>query len=107
MRTLALAVLLGFSLVAHAAPKTPKAVKTEKSIVCFPIKTLLKDLNDKYGEEPMVVGVEGTMDDVAMALYINRETGSYTVIEFDNEAGCIISVGRNVRYRFPKVNNVL
>jgi hypothetical protein len=107
MRTLALAVLLGFSLVAHAAPKPPKAVKAEKAVVCFPIKTLLKDLYNKYGEEPMVVGVDGNMEEVGMALYVNRETGSYTVIEFDSEAGCILSVGRNVRYRFPKVNNML
>lgn len=61
----------------------------------------MKDLKEKYGEEPMVMGVEGTMEDVGMGVYINRETGSYTVVEFDREAACVLSFGKNVRYRFP------
>lgn len=76
-------------------------VKVDKAIICYPIKQFHKEIK-KYGEEPMVMGVEGTMEDVGMALYINKETGSYTVVEFDTEAACILSIGTNVRYRFPK-----
>lgn len=77
-------------------------IKANKNVVCFPGTKLFDDLKDKYGEEPMVMGVEGTMKDVGMALFINKDTGSYTVVEFDSEAACIISIGKNVRYRFPK-----
>jgi hypothetical protein len=79
-----------------------KPVESSKKVLCFPLNVMLKDLKDKYGEEPMVMGIEGTMADVGMGLYINKDTGSYTVIEFDKEAACVISVGKNVRYRFPK-----
>lgn len=79
-----------------------KPVESTKKVVCFPLNVLLKDLRDKYGEEPMVMGITANMDDVGMGLYINRDTGSYTVVEFDKEAACVISVGKNVRYRFPK-----
>lgn len=82
------------------------AVRVDKPIICYPIKQFLSDIKNKYGEEAMVMGVEGTMESVGMALYINKETGTYTVVEFDAEAACVLSVGKNVRYRFPKVNNL-
>lgn len=91
------AIALFVSMTAHA-----QAVKTEKPVMCFPIKTLLKDLKNKYKEEPMIVGKTSGVDKVVTAFYINLETGSYTVIEMDDEAGCVISVGTEVHYRLPK-----
>jgi len=96
-----------FTSVAYSAEKAVTPVETEKKIVCFPAKTLLKDLKDKYGEEPMILGITTNMDDVAMGVYINKETGSYTVIEFDTEAACVVSIGKNIRYRFPKSQSML
>jgi hypothetical protein len=90
-----------------AASYAQKPVETNKKIVCFPVKVLMKDLKDKYGEEPMVMGTTSNMSDVAMALYLNKETGSYTIIEFDREAACVISIGKDVRYRFPKTGTML
>lgn len=94
-----IAVILAMLCVAATAQKP---VESTKKVVCFPLNVLLKDLKDKYGEEPMVLGITSNMDDVGMGLYINRDTGSYTVVEFDREAACVVSVGKNVRYRFPK-----
>jgi hypothetical protein len=87
--------------------KEPAPVKVDKQIICFPIKTLLKDLKNKYGEEPMIVGKHSAMEDVVTAVYVNRETGTYTVIEMDDEAGCVISLGTSVHYRFPKLGSTL
>lgn len=102
------ALIIGLvTLLANAKEKSIQPVKTNKKIVCFPIDSLLDDLKNKYGEEPMVMGITENMDDVGMSLFINRDTGSYTVIEFDKEAGCIVSVGNNVRYRFPKTSSML
>lgn len=80
-----------------------KPVKVDKEVICFPVKSLLKDLKDKYGEELMIIGKHSAMDDVVTAVYINRETGTYTIIEMDNEAACVISLGTDVHYRFPKL----
>lgn len=90
-----------------AKDKTVKPVTVEKQIVCFPIKTLLKDLKVKYGEELMIVGQSSEMSNVVTAVYVNRETGTYTVIEMDDEAGCVISLGDKVHYRFPKIGLTL
>ena len=84
-----------------------KPIMVDKQVICFPIKNLLKDLKDKYGEEPMIFGQHSAMDDVVTAVYINKDTGTYTVIEMDDEAGCIVSLGTNVRYRFPKLGLTL
>ena len=91
-------IALTMSLLANA----DQPVISSKKIVCFPLKQLLKDIKQKYGEEPMILGLTEYTTDIGMGVYVNRETGSYTVIEFDDEAGCIISVGRNIKYRFPK-----
>jgi hypothetical protein len=91
-------IVLTMSLVATA----DQPVVSSKKIVCFPLKQLIKDIKEKYGEEPMILGITEYTTDIGMGVYVNRETGSYTVIEFDNEAGCIISVGQKIRYRFPK-----
>lgn len=108
MRKLAVAFLLGLAaLVVNAESKKSKPVRVEKPIYCLPIKTLLEDLKNKYQEEAMVIGSSEWMPDVNMSLFINKETGTYTVIEFDDEAGCILSVGKNIRYRYPKAANML
>lgn len=99
-------IALSLALVC-AVTHAQKPVETNKKIVCFPVKVLMKDLKDKYGEEPMVMGTTSNMSEVAMALYLNKETGSYTIIEFDTEAACVISVGKDVRYRFPKTGTML
>ena len=98
-----LIIAAALALAATTSGATDKPVRADKSIVCYPIKPFLKDIKNKYGEEAMIIGEEGTMEQVGMAVYINKESGSYTVIEFDKEAACVLSVGKNVRYRFPKI----
>lgn len=90
-------VLLCFVFSANA-----QGVKVDRGILCFPIKPLIKDLKEKYREEPMIIGKTTGVDGVVTAVYVNLETGSYTIIEMDDEAGCVISVGTKVHYRLPK-----
>lgn len=97
MTKLLATVLLCLSLSAHS-----QGVKVDRSVLCFPIKPLLKDLREKYREEPMIIGKTSGVDKVVTAFYVNLETGSYTVIEMDDEAGCVISIGTQVHYRMPK-----
>lgn len=92
-------LLLGiFAIAANAEP-----AKANKPVYCFPIKTLVVDLKNKYGEEPMMLGKHGIMKDVGVSLYVNAQTGTFTMLEFDNEAGCVISSGTDLRYRLPKI----
>jgi hypothetical protein len=93
-----LAFLLMIVSVAHAE----KMVEADKPILCFDTKSFLKQIKNKYGEEPMIIGKTAGVKDVATAFYINRDTGSFTVVEIDAEAACVISTGTEARYRLPK-----
>lgn len=103
MSKIIVALLLTISCTAYAG----KMVEADKPIMCFDTPTFLKQIKSKYGEEPMIIGKTTGVKDVATAVYINRDTGSFTVVEIDNEAACVISVGTEVRYRFPKSNLTL
>jgi hypothetical protein len=103
MKKLLVAFLLGLALLAHAQ-KIEKPVMASKKIVCVSVKKAMADLKDKYGEEPIVMGNVTNMDDVKMAVFINPDTGSFTVLEFDDAAACVVSVGKDARYRTPKAN---
>ena len=105
MRKLTLFLVSAIIACSSYAEVPKKGIKVEKTVTCFPLKTLLDNLKKKYQEEPMIFGMSGTIDDVVMGVYINRDTGSYTVIEFDEDVGCIVSVGDRVRYRFPKIGS--
>lgn len=94
------ALLVSSSSAIIAADEKP--VKIKREITCFPIDTLLSGLKDQYGEEPMVMGLVNKEKGVGMGLYLNKETGTYTVIEFTKGAGCILSTGDSISYRFPK-----
>jgi hypothetical protein len=98
-----LLIALALSLFVTVTFARDKGVKTDKPVMCFPVKNFLKDLKDKYGEEPMLVGATTNMDDVGVSVYINKDTGTYTIFEFDTEAACVLSVGKNIRYRLPKL----
>ena len=75
-------------------------VKTE--IPCFPIKILLTSLKNKFGEEPMVMGESSLEEGVTTVVFVNQQTGTYTVVEMGEGIGCILSTGSKVKYRFPK-----
>lgn len=81
-------------------------VKIDTTIICFPIDVFLKTMK-KYGEEPMLVGKNSTAQRVATVVYVNQETGAYTIAEMDKEAACVISLGTDIRYRYPKTGKSL
>lgn len=96
MRRLFCAFLVLFSSYTFAAD----GVKVEVDIVCYPLETMLKMLK-KFGEEPMLIGKRFGMDKVATVVYLNKETGAYTIVEMDAEAGCVISLGKDAFVRYP------
>jgi hypothetical protein len=81
-----------------------QGVKVDITAVCYTKQTLEEKLK-KFGEEPMIIGkryLSGNETGVATVVYINRTTGSYTIVEMDSTASCVISMGTEVMYRYPK-----
>ena len=80
-------------------------VNTQKTVVCFPVKTLMAELK-KYGEEVMVIGRNSSLEDVIVSVFVSQETATFTIVEMDREIGCVISMGDKVHYRFPRKSSL-
>ena len=72
-------------------------------IHCFKLEILLKQLRDNYGEEPIFIGSSSLDADATTMMFINQQTGSYTVVGMGKNIGCVFDTGNNVRYRMPKI----
>lgn len=96
-----LTVALTLFLVQLAYAKERIAIPT--NIYCFKAEVLLKDLKDDYGEEPIVIGKSDIDKDATTMMFVNQQTGSFTVITVGNGIGCVLDTGNTVRYRMPKL----
>ena len=97
-------LLLAFLLLSCSTAFAQNGVKVDIVAVCYTKKTLEEKLK-KFGEEPMMIGkryLSGEETGVATVVYINRSTGTYTIVETDNTASCVISMGTDIMYRYPK-----
>lgn len=59
---------------------------------CNTFQVLDKILRQEYKEEPRILG-RGNKNTSTMALYINTETGSYTMVIVFPDKACVIDVG--------------
>ena len=103
MRYILLIVLLLASQLSYAKEKRkPDRVILTTEIHCFRLDTLLDQLRLNYGEEPMMMGKSDIDQDAVTMLFVNQESGSYTIVGLGKSIGCIYDTGKNVRYRMPK-----
>lgn len=77
-------------------------VVVQPDIHCFLYKSAVDSLKNKYGEEPVFIGKSDIELDTVTMMFINQETGSYTVITTDRKIACIMDMGSQVIYRLPK-----
>lgn len=77
------------------AQQSPNAVTIEKSVVCIDAAVLVNGLEDnKYREVPVWMGTDIDSDSL-WGLITNPVTGTWTIIQFDQDVGCIIGAGTN------------
>ena len=71
--------------------------KEAKPVICFNDRELLISRLTDLGKEPKIVGP--TKDGHLMVIYIDMETGAFTVVEFlgSSKIGCIISDGDDLK----------
>jgi hypothetical protein len=88
MRTLAMAFL--FCLTSSIA--NAQSFQMSKAIVCDKTESIMTALKDNYNEKPVwVASGEGTR----FSLFTNKETGSWTLLQFTPEYACILGVGKD------------
>lgn len=99
MRTI-LAILLLCTAFAHAAAPEKTIIKMD--LYCFKSEVLISDLKNNHGEEPIVMGKSVLEEGITTMVFVNQNTGSYTVVGMGHGIGCVYDTGNKVKYRFPK-----
>ena len=78
-----------------SAQSSSGPITLEKTVVCDKTQNVLDVIiNGRYQETPMWGGVD---DNSRYSLLVNRETGSWTLIQFTKETACILGTGQGSR----------
>lgn len=87
--------LLALPVFAFAQQPSPDVVTIEKSVVCIDAAVLVNELeSNKYREVPVWMGTD--IESASLwGLITNPVTGTWTIIQFDQDVGCIIGAGTN------------
>ena len=75
------------SLIAHAQ----QIVDMQKQIKCSDAQSVINHFSINYQETPLWVGKTGTGTHIT--LLVNRETRSWTMIEYDASMACVLGTG--------------
>jgi hypothetical protein len=82
-----------------SAQSSSGPITLEKTVVCDKTQNVLDVIiNGRYQETPMWGGVD---DNSRYSLLINRETGTWTLIQFTKETACILGTGQGSRSMAP------
>ena len=83
-----------------------QSVTVQKPVECADTATLLRGLSGSdYKEKPIWWGIEPGATVSRYSLFVNEETKSWTLIQFDDKIACVLGTGENSTRIFngPKI----
>ena len=83
-----------------------QSVTVQKPIECAETATLLRGLSGSdYKEQPIWWGIEPGATVSRYSLFVNEQTKSWTLIQFDEKIACVLGTGENSTQIFtgPKI----
>jgi hypothetical protein len=83
-----------------------QSVTVQKPIECADTATLLRGLSGSdYKERPIWLGIDPSSTVSKYSLFVNEETKSWTLIQFDDKIACVLGTGENSTQIFngPKI----
>jgi hypothetical protein len=83
-----------------------QSVTVQKPIECADTATLLRGLSGSdYKEKPIWWGIEPGATVSRYSLFVNEQTKSWTLIQFDDKIACVLGTGENSTQIFtgPKI----
>jgi hypothetical protein len=73
-----------------------QSVTVQKPIECADTATLLRGLSGSdYKERPIWWGIEPGATVSRYSLFVNEETKTWTLIQFDDKIACVLGTGEN------------
>ena len=92
------ALILVVPLLTSAQSAGPVAV--EKTVICDKTQNVLDVImNGRFKETPIWGGEDETS---RYGLLVNRETGTWTIIQFNKDAACVLGTGDGSRSMTPR-----
>ena len=83
-----------------------QSVTVQKPIECADTATLLRGLSGSdYKEKPIWFGIEPGVTVSRYSLFVNEQTKTWTLIQFDEKIACVLGTGENSTQLFtgPKI----
>lgn len=93
MKYLLASVAIAFSLSTNAMEQS-QIFTLNKPIRCAPAQAVFDEFASMFGETPLWVGKEESSNSY-ITLLSNKQTGSWTVIQYDSVTACILGSGKN------------
>ena len=73
-----------------------QSVTMQKPVECSDTATLLRGLGSSdYKEKPIWWGIEPSATVPRYSLFVNEQTKSWTLIQFDEKIACVLGTGEN------------
>lgn len=73
-----------------------------KPLLCGPLTEVITILTEQYKEYPLFIGNDG-VDHSKYSFFVNRETGTWTMIQFGSAIACILGMGSDAKFaNLPK-----
>jgi hypothetical protein len=91
MRILLMAFL--FCLTSSIA-NAQEVIELNKPVKCGDAQWVMNHFTGEYGEKPLWVGKDANSNSY-VTLLINRETRSWTLLQYDGKMACVLSVGES------------
>jgi hypothetical protein len=89
MKYLLLLVLLAFG------PVAAQSVTVQKPLHCSDTKTLIQSLSGEgIKEKPVWWGIEPGSTVSRYSLFVNEQTKTWTLIQFDDTVACVLGMGQ-------------
>lgn len=99
MKNIIIPVMLAVMGAAAVAQESPQVI--DKPVVCADRDRIVRELvGPKYQENPVWVGSQNSTGD-RYSLFVNGQTGTWTLIQFDDRLACIIGDGEQSRNISP------
>jgi hypothetical protein len=91
MRELLIVAFL-FCLTSSIA-NAQEVIELNKPVKCGDAQWVMNHFTGEYGEKPVWVGKDANSNSY-VTLLINRETRSWTLLQYDGKMACVLSVGQ-------------
>jgi hypothetical protein len=97
--------LLGLMLFISSAVAA-QTIVIQKPVNCTDTKILLQGLTSSdYKETPLWLGIGDKAEASKYSVFVNQQTKTWTIIQFNDKIGCVLGTGTNSTQIFngPKV----